>query len=91
MKNHAIYMKRAVIVAISFFVCFLFISSVTAVSHVEGSRIMDSLKKNQRAQTFLDMIQSFQSRLNKRTSLKSLLKEPQQGFVQVMLSLLLRF
>jgi len=91
MNNNRFYMKRAAIVAISFFVCFLFISSVTAVSHVEGSRIMDSLKKNQRAQTLLDMIQSFQSRVHKRTSSTSLLKgTSQQGFLQVMFTLLLR-
>jgi hypothetical protein len=83
--------KKAVLILGSLAICFLCISSATAVPQVEGSKVISSLQQSQRVQTMRELIQSWKTQVNQRSKTQRAIQgKTQQGFLQVMLSLLLK-
>jgi len=92
MRKYPNSLKQTGIIIGALAICLLFISSATAVSHVEGSTVVQSMKISEKTQTFLDTIESLKTRWSQRYSTKSLLQGSSQGgFLRIMLTLLLKF
>jgi len=85
-QHHSV--KKATIVLAVFTILFLFVSSVTAVPQTQGSQILQTLKKTKHSQQILTAFQSLRERC-RTSSLLSLKKSQPQGFLQVMVTLMI--
>jgi len=89
MSHHYRSVSNAAIMLSVFAVLFLFVSAVTAVPQTQGSQVLTTLKKTQHSQRLFSAFQTIRERFGK-SSVLSLKKSQPQGFLQIMLTLIIK-